>query len=66
MIQSNQSEDIDIKMPFYAVTLTAEQAKAVEFHTMEFYSINGKTFFEVKGPDGKPTGEWAFYVVFKP
>lgn len=69
MTSLNQSQDIDIDVPnvdvpYYAIKLTAEQTKEVEHCLMEFYSVNGKTLFEVKGPNGKSTGEYVFYVVF--
>jgi len=61
----NNGPELDVKIPYIAVPVTAEESKQIEFREMEFYSVNGKTLFEVKDKDGKPTGEYVFYVMFK-
>ena len=52
-------------IPYVGVTLSAEDAKLMEFKTIEFYNTNGRTFFAVKDKDGKETGEFMFFIMFR-
>ena len=52
-------------VPYYCVLLTAEQTKLVRDRQMEIYALDGQVLFAVKDKDGKSTGEYVFYVVFK-
>lgn len=51
-------------IPHVAIKLTPEQVELITHKKMDFYSIEGKTLFEVRGEDKKPTGEMMFFVVF--
>jgi hypothetical protein len=57
--------EIHDNIPYYCVLLTAEQTKLVRNRQMEIYALDGQTFFPIKDKDGKLTGEYVFYVMFK-
>lgn len=48
---------------YVCVTLTKEQYDMIKFKQMDFYEIDGKTFFDVKKNEEK-TGEVCFFVLF--
>jgi hypothetical protein len=51
-------------IPYFSIKLTPEQAKLVEGKRFTFYEVEGQTMFDVRGPDGSPTGEVIIVVMF--
>lgn len=58
-------EPEDVPIPYYAIVLTSEQAKKVEHTEITFFTIEGRTLFPVKDSNGKETGEFVLYVLFR-
>lgn len=52
------------KVPYYSIKLTQVQAREVRDKKPMIYCTLEKEFFEVRGLDGKPTGELMLFVVF--
>jgi len=66
IIQDDENEyNIGSPYPYYAVKLTSDEAKRIHHREMIIYDIEGKTLFEIKDENGKPTGEMMFFVIFK-
>jgi hypothetical protein len=56
-----QDEEDNNKIPYYAIKLTPEQAKAVKNKIAGIYETDGKQLFEIKGDI---EGEQMLYVVW--
>lgn len=55
----------DKKIPYYGIKLTPEQVKVIKNKQLDFVSMNGRTMFPIKDKEGKETGEYMVYVIWR-
>jgi hypothetical protein len=55
--------DLGTTKPYFAMKLTAEEAKLVEGKDVSLYQIEGRSIFEVRD-NGQPTDERVMFIVF--
>lgn len=53
------------EIPYCSVKLTAKEVEEIKHKRMDFYSTDGKTLFEIRDKEGKATGEYMFFVIFR-
>lgn len=61
---TDDSFDLGTNQPYFAMKLTAEEAKLIEGKEIILYEIEGKSIFEVRN-NGQPTDERVMFILFK-